>query len=245
MTSNRIGIIYTADGVFDKDFWDFAPPDVSIHITRVMVSDQPLSLKVVTKLSEDPEIELAAERLRPIAPGAIAYASTSVSFARGPGGDIPICERIKKASGIPATTTSTAIGAACRALGISKVAVATPYVREITDQLVAFLADLGISTVAVKDLGLARDIDGVSAEEITRLATETDCPAAEGLLISCTNLSTASVVPSLESRLGKPVITANQATVWHACRLAGAGNGFAGVGRLWRSEASAASRRQA
>ena len=52
--------------------------------------------------------------------------------------------------------------------------------------------------------------------------------------ISCTNLITIGAIPELERRLGKPVVSANQATVWHACRLAGVpwSEGF-GTGRLW------------
>lgn len=41
-----------------------------------------------------------------------------------------------------------------------------------------------------------------------------DHPQADALVISCTALPTYDALPDLEQRLGKPVISANQATAW-------------------------------
>jgi maleate isomerase len=48
------------------------------------------------------------------------------------------------------------------------------------------------------------------------------------MYISCTNLPTYDVIEPLEQALGKPVLTANQVTMWSALRamgLDGVGNG--------------------
>ena len=37
---------------------------------------------------------------------------------------------------------------------------------------------------------------------------------AEAIFVSCTNLATYDVIAPLEAELGKPVITANQVTMW-------------------------------
>ena len=73
------------------------------------------------------------------------------------------------------------------------------------------------------------------------MGIETDSAEAEGLVISCTNLVTYDAIPELERRLGKPVVSANQATIWHACVLAGVSwpTGF-GIGRLWATQYAAA-----
>jgi maleate isomerase len=42
------------------------------------------------------------------------------------------------------------------------------------------------------------------------------------------------LVEALEERLGKPVVTSNQALAWHALRLAGHAAPIAGFGRLLR-----------
>jgi maleate isomerase len=41
------------------------------------------------------------------------------------------------------------------------------------------------------------------------------------VFLSCTSLPAVEVILRLEDRLGKPVITSNQALIWMALRLAG------------------------
>ena len=41
-------------------------------------------------------------------------------------------------------------------------------------------------------------------------------------------------IDQLESRIGKPVVTSTQATLWHVLRLAGVDTPIAGYGRLLR-----------
>jgi maleate isomerase len=48
-----------------------------------------------------------------------------------------------------------------------------------------------------------------------------DNPAAEALFISCTNVPTYDLIEPLEQALGKPVLTANQVTMWAALRAMG------------------------
>ena len=90
-------------------------------------------------------------------------------------------------------------------------------------------------------MGLEGGIADVPPEEVVRVGIETDSAEAEGLVISCTNLVTYEAIPELERRLGKPVVSANQATIWHACVLAGIAwpPGF-GIGRLWATSLQAA-----
>ena len=56
--------------------------------------------------------------------------------------------------------------------------------------------------------------------EVLALARAADHPDAEAVLLPDTALHTASYIPTLEQELGKPVLTANQVTVWEALRLA-------------------------
>jgi len=54
-----------------------------------------------------------------------------------------------------------------------------------------------------------------------KLVADTDSPAAEAIFVSCTNLPTYDLIATLETELGKPVLTANQVTMWSALRHAG------------------------
>lgn len=54
------------------------------------------------------------------------------------------------------------------------------------------------------------------------------------MFISCTGMRTSTIIDSMEEQTGKPVVSALQATVWEALRLAGAAPEMPGVGGLYR-----------
>ena len=59
-------------------------------------------------------------------------------------------------------------------------------------------------------------------------------PDAEALFVSCTALRSAEVAEEIESRIGRPVVTSNQALFWRSLRAAGCGLPVPGHGRLLR-----------
>ena len=78
----------------------------------------------------------------------------------------------------------------------------------------------------------AVEIGSIHPSEVYDFATKKFCPEADGYFISCTNLRTLEVLDALEKHLGKPVVSANQATMWDMLRLAGIGDSISGYGRL-------------
>jgi maleate cis-trans isomerase len=64
------------------------------------------------------------------------------------------------------------------------------------------------------------------------VARRANTPDAEAVFISGTGLPTVGVIEALEAELGKPVITAVQALMWRALRLAGYRQPVRGHGRL-------------
>ena len=57
---------------------------------------------------------------------------------------------------------------------------------------------------------------------------------SEALFISCTGLRTSGLIDDLEKRLGRPVVTSNQALSWASLRAAGVADRVMGQGRLMR-----------
>ena len=53
------------------------------------------------------------------------------------------------------------------------------------------------------------------------MAEQINTPDTDAIFLSCTALPAVAVINRLEDRLGKPVITSNQAMIWMALRLAG------------------------
>ena len=164
--NNRIGLIYPSDGVLDSEFWQFAPAHASLHFTRTQAIDEPISLSLVERMTEDTDIDYGAETLRPISPAVVTYACTSGSFALGIDGEKQLLDRIERSANAPSSTTSTALAAACHALGLERGAVAAPYIAEITDRLASFLEAKDIKVSKVTAMGLSHGIGDVSDEEV-------------------------------------------------------------------------------
>jgi maleate isomerase len=216
----KLGIIYPADGALDHEYWQLVPGGVSVHITRIKVPQEEQTLAVLEAQTQSPDIDHAAADLNIIRLDAIAYACTSGSFVHGHGSDLEIIRRMESASGVPCTTTTTAAVRALQALGSKKISIVTPYPDEINARLKAFMQDSGFDVVTLKGLGLYSEIYNQPAGAAYQLAKEADSRRADAIFISCTNFRTVAVLPILEQDLGKPVVSANQVTVWDLLRLA-------------------------
>ncbi|MNJ79665.1 Arylmalonate decarboxylase [compost metagenome] len=62
-----------------------------------------------------------------------------------------------------------------------------------------------------------------------------DHPDATAIFVSCTNFRTVGAIEALEQKLGKPVISAIQASFWHCLELTGAAGAKPGYGSLFGS----------
>ncbi|MDQ3599728.1 MAG: Asp/Glu racemase, partial [Actinomycetota bacterium] len=49
----RIGVIVPFDFVLDREYWSYAPADVTLHITRTPHVDEPLGIGLVEAVSDD------------------------------------------------------------------------------------------------------------------------------------------------------------------------------------------------
>lgn len=216
----KIGLILTADSEMEREYYEFVPPEVALHFTRISLSQNDDEVQANMEMAVSTDIERAAEILSAIEPDCIAMTCTSMSFVRGKGYDQEIAKRIEAVTGIPATTASTASVKALRKLGLKRLSVGAPYVEGLTAKLRVFLEENGFEIVNIKTLGL-KWIGVPSLNTIYKLVREIDHPDADGVYIACTGMRTSAITAPLEEDLGKPVISAIQATMWEALNLAG------------------------
>jgi maleate isomerase/arylmalonate decarboxylase len=146
---------------------------------------------------------------------------------------------MSRESGRPAVATAPALVHACRALGLKRVSLATPYHDALNHHENEFLAENGIEVVAMKGLGIGAGgpheyvrIAKVPEEDVYAHCRSADHPDAEGMIVSCTDFRTLGILPRLEKELGKPVVSSNLATFWMALRAAGVKERLKGYGRL-------------
>lgn len=188
-------------------------------------------------------VERAARELATARPNVILMAGTAGAFNGGLNFDAQLSQRIKLASGVIGTTTMTAVLDALRAMKLRRIAVATSYIESVDEALVAVLIGSGIEVIKIKGMGILKSIDmgDIEPEETYRFARDVfeSAADADGYLISCGNLRTLEAITPLERDLKKPVITSNQAGLWHALRLAripAAGPAITIGGRLFAAQ---------
>lgn len=172
------------------------------------------------------------------APDAVVWACTSGSFVYGwDGAAEQVAGLSEAAGGLPASSTSLAFVHAAQTLGLRTVAVAASYPDDVANLFADFLGRGGIEVVAASaaDIDTAAEVGNLPADQVVDLAVSHDHPDADTLLIPDTAMRTLALVDDLERRLGKPVLTANQVTVWEGLRIAGVTRAYDGLGTLLRT----------
>ncbi|WP_197514777.1 Asp/Glu racemase [Mycobacterium sp. 852013-50091_SCH5140682] len=216
-----IGVVAPYDFALDRELWRWVPNDVSLYVTRLRYAPMPVTVDMAVHISEPEQVEAGAANVLAVSPLVTAYACTSGSFVKGMAGEAALVAAMRAAGAPAAVTTSGAMLTALRHLGLRKVATVTPYTADLTIGLTSYLMEAGIEVVATAGLGMTTRIWAVPYETTADLVRATDVPDAEAIVISCTNLPTYDLIARLEADLGKPVVTANQVTMWAALAVAG------------------------
>lgn len=184
------------------------------------------------------DIETCARYLASAEVDVICYACTSGSFMGGAGADRAVVERIRAASaGTTAIPASTAVVDALRHLEVQRVSVVTPYLDAVNDDLAGFLAGAGfaVESIVGRRHLLNRDIAAETPDLILEFARASTAPGAQAVFLSCTNWRALEIVDELESLLGIPIVTSNQAMIWKTLTALGVRPGGSGGGRLLAS----------
>ncbi len=166
---------------------------------------------------------------------AVVWACTSGSFVFGWDGATAQVEALGAAAGVPASSTSFAFVDACARLGVSRVAVGATYPDDVAERFVAFLGAAGIEVLSLSAKGIitAAEVGTLPQETVLEFAAAADHPDAQAVLLPDTALHTIGLLDALDARVGKPVLTANQVSVWQGLRLAGADAPRPGFGVLF------------
>jgi len=225
-------VVLQTDERIESDMRQLLSPDINLHITRI-----PSGATVTTDTLSQMENDLpAAAALLPRAAkfAAVGYGCTSGTSVIG----APRIAELVRGS-CETTHVSepvSALIAACKHLGITRIAFLSPYVEHVSQALRDTLAVAGIQTPVFGSF------DEASEERVVRIATQSTRDSAIALntddvdvvFLSCTNLNTLPVIEQIEAAINKPVLSSNQVLAWHMSQLAGIPTGTP-VGRLMNS----------
>ena len=229
----RLGAILLAtDLVSEGDAARLIDRDRAVlHVARIGF-ENPTTPQRLRAMS--PDLARSAALLVPGVPlAAVAFGCTSASVTIG---NAAVARAIRSSlPGVRVITPSFAALAGFAALGARRVALLTPYLRETTEPMAEYLGAQGLDIVRSACFALEDDRDMARIDDASMIdaACALDGPEVEALLLSCTAMRGVDVIERIEARLGKPVVTSNQALFWALDRLAGLDGRPVGFGRLF------------
>mgnify|MGYP004417269780 CR=1 FL=1 len=220
--SPGIGLVAPFDFALDAECWRWLPEKTPLYVTRTPhIENTAVTVDLAKEVSDDKAVTTAVKSLLAVKPAAIGYACTSGSFVGGKLGEEQLQNTMVNAGAPAAVTTSGALVMALKHLNLKKVAVATPYNETLSGMLNYFLQDHEFNVVSNGYLDKEEGIAKISYETVKSLARFVDRPDAEAIFFSCTNLRTFDIIEELEKELDKPVLSANQVTIWASLKLGG------------------------
>ena len=227
----RIGMLLpSVNRAAEPQISEMLPDGVSLHTTRLRL----LSSKEehINEMVDD--VERGAVMLADADVDLIVFHCTAASMF-APGFDDGIIERIEKATGKPATSTSKGCVEAFEKFDAKKITLTTPYIQSTNDREVVFLKSHGVDVLS--ETGLhhrrwRRDAGRGTRRMAHRRVKDQDEPDSQAAFLSCTAIRAVEAIDAIEADIGKPVVTSNQAMVWHALKKLGIDDMPTGYGRL-------------
>lgn len=208
----------------------------SHHFARLPVKAVKLDQSTEDQFSLDSMVAAAA--LLADAPlDSIVWNGTSASWL-GIERDEELCRRINSSTGVKASTSTLAFYEAFRMMGANKVALAVPYVEELTNKIAENYSKDGFEVVSSASLGqhINHDIGNNSKDSIRDVLRRANSPDADCIAVVCTNFPATFLIEEMESELGKPIINSIAVTFWKGCRLAGVDPVIKNWGTLMRGD---------
>ena len=196
--------------------------DIRLDVVHTDIGTDAHRVDALRERGSAERLAAGVDELRMGGAESVVWACTSGSFVYGWDGAHEQVRTLAVTAGLPASSTSFAFVHAAQELGVRRVAVGATYPEDVAGLFADFLGAGGLEVTSVRGAGIvtAAEVGTWGEAEVFLLARDADRPDAEALLLPDTALHTAAHIPALEKELGKPVLTANQVTVWEGLRLA-------------------------
>ena len=215
----RIGVLVPFTNTnLEPDLVEMCPSNCTLHFQRTGGYDADVvpNSDQMTQLGEF-DLNHDLFMIAGSQPDVILYGCTSATLPHGPSFDRDLALRIKIKTSVPTFTAAGSLVSGLKALGVHRVGFASPYVGKINEKAMAFLESSGFETISCADVG--RDLGcygqgALSPKEVFELAVKANDPKVQAIVLSCTDMRSVEVIKTIETELGKPVVTSNQAMMF-------------------------------
>lgn len=233
-TTPTVGlVVLQTDERIETDMRHLLSPDITLHVTRI-----PSGATVTNDTLSQMENDLpAAAALFPQAANfdVVGYGCTSGTSVIGAPRIAELIQGRCKTTHV--TEPVSALIAACKHMGLKRIAFLSPYVAGVSQTLRDTLQVAGIQSPVFGSF------DEASEQRVVRISPHSTRDAAialntdgvDAVFLSCTNLNTLSVIDEIEAVINKPCLSSNQVLAWHMSQLAGVNSSQNRIGLLLKS----------
>jgi len=212
-------LIPSSNTTIEREYYEAGPAEMSWHFGR-------LTMTKVDKegiASQDSEIDAEARKLGAAHPHVMLLCQSAASFVMGRDYDKELARRISDASGTPALIAGATMTDLLQALGVERIALATPFTQEVNSLTEEYFRLAGFSVVGLSGLGIVTnfEIAALTESDLTGLATSVDCDEAEAIVMPGGNMPCLAHLVAMEAAIGKPIVTTNLAGMWAIAKTLG------------------------
>lgn len=203
-------------------FYTIFPPGSGITWATISLGIEALTLTEIDRVRS--RIVDAALRLAESGVDIVVQSGVPVVVSRGVGYDREVVNDITTATGLPAISDIGSTISALRYLGVTRLAVATPFDEEMNRLVKDFLERSGFQVVLIEGLRsqieqrpLSFSTAQLSLEQTYNFAKKIAVQAqgAEALYVPGAPMPFVENIAPLEMDLGKPVVAALPAMIWN------------------------------
>lgn len=166
---------------------------------------------------------------------ALLYACLVALMAQGPGEHQRVEKEVRAQVDAVVLSSAGALVEGLRALGATRLALVTPYLRPLAEQVVAYLEAEGFTVVdwATLEVGDNAEVGCIPGRRVLGAARGLDLSGAEALVISaCVQMPSLELVSPAEEEFGIPVLSAATAGAYTLLAHLGLEPVLPGAGRL-------------